>query len=310
MTSQQVVRSGTVPPRVATAIVVTVVVWASAFVVIRGVSVDISAGALALARLLVGSVLLGVVLIGRHWVAPTGREWLLILGFGAGWFGAYNIALNTAERTLDAGTAAMIVNIAPILIAAGAGIFLRERIPRWLAVGAGIAFLGVVLIGISTGLTGFGDGTGVAWCLLAALTFAAGVLFQKPALRRLPSGQVTWLGCVAGALVCLPFAGDLIREVQVAPLPSILGALYLGVFPTALAFSTWAYALSTMPAGQLGVTTYVVPAIAILLGFVAFAEIPTPLAVVGGAVCLVGVAVSRRRDTTAGGHGPQQNLAE
>ena len=42
--------------------------------------------------------------------------------------------------------------------------------------------------------------------------------------------------------------------------------VYLGAFPTALAFSTWAYALARMPAGQLGVTTYVVPAIVICHG--------------------------------------------
>jgi drug/metabolite transporter (DMT)-like permease len=298
------------PPRVLVAIVVTVVVWASAFVVIRGVVPHISGGALALARLLVGSALLGLVLIGRRWVKPSGREWLLIVGFGAGWFGAYNVTLNIAEQTLDAGTAAMIVGIAPILIAAAAGIVLHEQIPKWLAVGAGVAFLGVVLIGISTGVSGMGDAAGVLWCLLAAVTFTLGVLCQKPVLARLPWQQVTWLGCVIGAIVCLPFSGDLIREVQTAPLSGILGAVYLGAFPTALAFSTWAYALSRMPAGALGVTTYVVPAIAILMAYLAFTEIPAPLAIVGGAICLIGVAVSRRRDRTSRGHAARQNLAE
>jgi drug/metabolite transporter (DMT)-like permease len=65
--------------------------------------------------------------------------------------------------------------------------------------------------------------------------------------------------------------------------------------PTALAFSTWAYALSKMPAGQLGVTTYVVPAITVLLGLLFFREVPVPLAIVGGVICLGGVAVSRTR---------------
>jgi drug/metabolite transporter (DMT)-like permease len=65
--------------------------------------------------------------------------------------------------------------------------------------------------------------------------------------------------------------------------------------PTALAFSTWAYALSRVPAGQLGVSTYIVPPIAILLGFLVFAEVPAVLAIAGGALCLVGVAVSRIR---------------
>ena len=276
------------------AIVVTVLAWASAFLVIRGAGLHFSAGALALGRLLVGAVALTLFQLGRKWVRPSGRDLIFIAAFGILWFSAYNVALNFAEQTLDAGTTAMIVNIGPILIALGAGLFLGEGIPKWLAIGAGVAFLGVVLIGIGVG-GGFGDGTGVFWCLVAAVTYAAGVLFQKPTLRRLPAIQVTWLGCIVGALACLPFTGDLLRDAADAPAAALWGMVYLGVVPTAIAFTTWAYALSRMPAGQLGVTTYIVPPLVIVFGALVFGEIPTLLAIVGGAVCLGGVALSRRR---------------
>lgn len=298
MTATPRVEAGSVsrvPPVVLVCIVVTVLAWASAFIVIRATAPHFGGGSLALGRLLVGTLLLAVMVIGRKWIAPTGREWLLILGFGVAWFGAYNIALNIAEQTLDAGTTAMIVNIGPLLIALGAGVFLREGIPKWLAIGAGVAFLGVVLIGIGTSGESLGDGTGVAWALLAAFTYAAGVLMQKPALTRLPAAQVTWLGCAIGMVACLPFAGELVSDLAAAPTSAIVGVVYLGAVPTALAFSTWAYALKRVPAGQLGVSTYVVPALAVLLGFLVFAEVPGVLAIIGGAVCLVGVAVSRHR---------------
>jgi drug/metabolite transporter (DMT)-like permease len=282
-------------PAVIVAIVVTVLAWASAFIVIRGTAPYFEGGSLALARLAVGAALLSFLLIGKRWVAPTKREWLLIVGFGVVWFGGYNVALNIAEKTLDAGTTAMIVNIGPILIALGAGVFLREGIPKWLAIGAGVAFGGVVLIGIGTSGAALGDGSGVLWALVAAATYAAGVLMQKPALKRLPAAQVTWLGCAIGLAACLPFAGQLVSDLQTAPPAAIAGAVYLGAVPTALAFSTWAYALARMPAGQLGVTTYIVPPLAIVLGLVVFGEIPALAAIVGGAVCLVGVALSRRR---------------
>jgi drug/metabolite transporter (DMT)-like permease len=276
------------------AIVVTVLAWASAFLVIRGAGPHFSAGALALGRLIVGAVALSAFQLGRRWVRPTGRDVLFVAAFGILWFSAYNVALNFAEQTLDAGTTAMIVNIGPILIALGAGLFLGEGIPKWLAIGAGVAFLGVVLIGIGVG-GGFGDGTGVLWCLVAAVAYAGGVLFQKPTLRRLPAIQVTWLGCIAGAIACLPFTGDLLRDTADAPAAALWGMVYLGLVPTAIAFTTWAYALSRMPAGQLGVTTYIVPPLVIVFGALFFGEIPALLAIVGGAVCLAGVALSRRR---------------
>lgn len=280
------------------AILITVLAWASAFVVIRGVGQHLGGGELALGRLLVGTVLLSLLLIRRPWVRPNCREWLLIVVYGVAWFGAYNVTLNIAEHTLDAGTTAMIVNIGPILIALGAGVFLGEGIPKWLAIGAGVAFGGVVLIGLSSGFTGLGNTVGILWALASAVTYTIGVLCQKHVMRRIPSTQVTWLGCAIGTVVCLPFAGGLVTQVQTAPLSAILGVIYLGAVPTALAFTTWGYALSKLPAGQLGVTTYVVPAIVIVLGFVAFGEIPTLLAIIGGIICLIGVALSRRRTGT------------
>ena len=291
-----------VAPRLSTsvliAIVVTVLAWSSAFIVIRGVAPHFGGGALALGRLTVGTVVLSLLLIGRRWVRPTAREWLQIAVFGVAWFAAYNVSLNVAEHTLDAGTTAMLVGTGPILIALGAGIFLGDGIPKWLAIGASVAFLGVVLIGISSGLTGLGDGTGVIWSVVASVTYAIGVLCQKPALRRLPNRQVTFLGCAIGALACTPFAGELVGDLSTAPASSILGAVYLGVVPTAIAFSTWAFALSRMSAGSLAVTTYIVPALVVIEAFLFFREVPAPLAVVGGAVCLVGVALSRRRSRT------------
>ncbi len=283
-------------PLVIVAIVVTVVAWSSAFVVIRWVAPYFDGGALALARMTVGTVVLAVFTIRTRWVRPTAREWLLIVVYGIAWFGAYNVALNIAEHSLDAGTTAMIVNIGPLLIAFGAGIFLGEGIPRWLVIGAAVAFAGVVLIGIGTGLSGLaGGGTGILWALLAAVTYAIGVLSQKPTLRRLPGPQVTFLGCAIGMLALTPFVGQLIGDLRTAPAAGVLGAVYLGAVPTAIAFSTWAYALSRMPAGQLGVTTYVVPTLAIVLGLILFGEVPGPLAIIGGALSLVGVALSRRR---------------
>jgi drug/metabolite transporter (DMT)-like permease len=282
-------------PSVLIAIIVTLLAWSSAFIVIRGVAPHFAGGSLALARLTVGTAVLSLLLVGHRWVRPTAREWLLIVVFGVAWFSAYNVSLNLAEHSLDAGTTAMIVNIGPILIALGAGVFLGDGIPRWLAIGAGIAFFGVVLIGISSGLTGLGDGTGVIWALVAAITYAIGVLCQKPVLRRLPNRQVTFLGCAIGAVACTPFAGMLVQDLTRAPVSSILGAVYLGVVPTAIAFSTWAYALSKMSAGSLAVTTYIVPALVVIEAFLVFGEVPRPLAVVGGVVCLVGVALSRRR---------------
>jgi len=146
------------------AVVVTVIAWASAFIGIRAVGEDLSPGALAVGRLAVGTVVLGLLLAPRGWVRPTPGEWRLLLVCGVGWFGIYNLALNAAEQHLDAGTTAMLVNIGPVLIAVFAGLFLGEGFPRWLVVGLGIAFGGVLLIGVATRSSG-ADLLGVLLCV-------------------------------------------------------------------------------------------------------------------------------------------------
>jgi drug/metabolite transporter (DMT)-like permease len=272
----------------------TLLAWASAFVAIRGVGEELSPGALALGRLLVGTLVLGLLLLPRGWVRPTGRQWGLLAVCGVGWFGIYNVALNAAEQTLDAGTTAMLVNIGPILIAVLAGLLLGEGFPRRLLGGIAIAFAGVVIIGLAT-RSATADLTGVLLCLVAASTYAIGVVAQKPVLRGLPPLQVTFTACAIGAVVCLPWAGALVSDLGDAPAGSVAGMVYLGVVPTALAFSTWAYSLARMDAGRLGVTTYVVPPLVIGLGWLLLDEVPPALALLGGAICLSGVAISRRR---------------
>ncbi len=285
-----------VTPAVVVAVLVTVAAWASAFVAIRGVRASYEPGALAFGRLLVGSLALTAALLARRtWVRPSRREWELVAVCGVAWFAVYNVALNAAEQRVDAGTAAMLINIGPILIALLAGALLGEGFPRWLLLGAGVAFGGAVLIAAATTRTTSSDPVGVLLCVLAAFAWALGVMAQKPALRRLPALQVTQLACTLGALACLPFAGQLVHDVGSASAGSLTGLVYLGLVPTAVAFGTWAYALSRMNAGRLGVTTYLVPLLTVTAAWPVLGEAPPPLALVGGLVTLAGVALTRRR---------------
>ena len=104
------------------AVLVTVLAWASAFVVIRFAGPWLSPGALTLGRLLVATVALAVTTSFRRLgggdrlfrlrALPRQTRWLLV-GIGLAWFAVYNVALNAGERHVDAGTASMIIQIGP-----------------------------------------------------------------------------------------------------------------------------------------------------------------------------------------------------
>ncbi len=285
-------RSSTLP---LVAVAITLLLWSSAFVAIRHLGHTFSPGALSLGRLAVGSLALGIVLATRGWTRPTLREWGGLLVIGVLWFGLYNVALNAGERRVDAGTAAMLIQLSPVLVAVLAAVFLGERATPALGVGLLVAFAGVVLIATSTSGGGQRDLLGVLLCLVSAAAYAVSLIFQKPLVARLPAIQVTWVACTVGALACLPFAGDLVSQTTAAAGADVLWVVYLGVFPTAIAFSTYAFALSFMTAGSLSVTTYLVPPITVLLSWALLAEAPPAMAYVGGALALVGVSLTRRR---------------
>src|SRR5690349_22091545 len=180
------------------AMVVTVVLWASAFVGIRAIGPHFSPGSLTLGRLAIAAVVLAVVALPKILktrLVPRGREWWPILAYGVMWFGGYNVALNAAEHVLDAGTSALLINVNPILVAIMAGVFLKEGFPRWLLIGSTIAFAGVALIALGSGAPGqpgesaTTDMAGVLLCLLAAVLAAVSVIVQKPVLRKFPAAQ-------------------------------------------------------------------------------------------------------------------------
>ncbi len=275
------------------AALVTVVLWASAFVGIRAAGRVLSAGPLSLGRLLVGSLALGLMVLIRREPMPARRDLLGVVACGLLWFGAYNVILNQAERLVDAGTAAMLVNIGPIFIALLSGLFLREGFPRRLLIGCAIAFAGTVTIGLATSTRGLQAGLGAALCIAAAAAYAGGVTTEKPLLSRSSALTVTWLACTVGMIACLPFAPQLLHELAHADGATISWIAYLGLFPTAIGFGFWAYALARTSAGRMGATTYLVPPIAILMGWLLLGDVPARLAFAGGVLCLAGVAVTR-----------------
>jgi drug/metabolite transporter (DMT)-like permease len=270
---------------------VTVALWGSAFVAVRGAGHTFSPGALALGRLLVSLLVLGGVVAWRREPLPARRDLVGIAAFGALWLCVYSVSVNEAERRVDAGTAAMIVNLGPILIAVGAGLFLREGFPRGLFAGSVVAFAGCIVIALASSRAGSGT-LGIALLVVAVLAYAGAAVIQKPVLARVSPLQVTFLGCLAGAIVCLPFAPSLAGDLGHG---GVGWVVWLGVAPTAVGFATWTYALRHGNAGRVASLNLLIPVVAIVLGWAVLGETPPRLAAVGGALCLAGVWIARRR---------------
>jgi drug/metabolite transporter (DMT)-like permease len=282
------------------AVAFTLVTWSSAFVAIRHLGEDVPPGSLSLGRLLVAVAALGVMVRVSVPAArrrlPTRREWPLIALGGISWIGIYNVALNESERRIDAGTAALIVQIGPIIVALLATFFFQERITRWLLIGLGVGFAGVVIIARASSSSGNGDLVGVLLSAVAAVTFAVGIISQKKLLGSgMTALEMTFWFYVVGTVACLPWTFELVGVVGDASAADLWWIVYLGIVPSALAFVTWAYALNHSEAGKFALSTFLVPFITTLIAWLLLGEVPPALAFVGGALCIAGVLVTRRK---------------
>jgi drug/metabolite transporter (DMT)-like permease len=270
-----------------------VILWSSSFIAIRYDDRHFGPGELALGRLIVASLCLAVPALWR-WQAVPRRAFPGTLACGLLWFGFYNVALNAAERHLDAGIAALIMTLGPIFITILAGVLLREGFPRLLVAGCTISFAGIALIGIVGSSHHGNTGWGVALGIMAALAYASGVVAEKPVLKHASALTVTWLGSLVGLVVCLPYAPSLIHQLGDARVSQTLWMVYLGVGSTATGFLAWAFVLSRMPAGRLAPLTYLLPPIALLLAWPILSETPPWVALPGGILCIAGVAITRK----------------
>jgi drug/metabolite transporter (DMT)-like permease len=273
------------------AVAVTVLSWASAFPMIRVGMRDLGPLELAAARFVVASTLALAWLAIRRPPPPTRADAGRFLVCGLIGISLYNGLLNQGERTVSAGAAAFVVNIAPILTAILATIFLRERFSVWGWGGALISFAGVGLIALGQP-GGLAFGGGASLVAGAALCTAIYFVLQRPLVPRYGALACTAYTLLAGTLFLLPFLPGAL-PILAAPGATRLAAtvVALGVFPAAIGYAAWTYALGRFGAARAANFLYLVPPVAALVGFVALGESLSPLTLVGGAVAILGVVI-------------------
>lgn len=276
----------------------TVVFWASAFAGIRAGLGEYGPGEIALFRFVVASVVLGCIALVTRMRLPERRDLpaVFLAGFLA--FTVYHVALNYGEVAVGAGAASVLINTAPLFTALLAVTFLGERLRVLGWVGMAVSFFGAVLISAGEG-EGFGLAPQALLILLAALSSSIYFVIQKPYLQKYGALAFTTYAVWAGTLLSLVFLPGLISQMGAAPPGTTLAMVYLGVFPTAIAYVTYAYAFSRMPASRAISFLYLIPVMAYLIAWAWIGEVPTLLSVVGGCVTLSGVlivnAFGRRR---------------
>jgi drug/metabolite transporter (DMT)-like permease len=273
---------------------VALLTWSSAYAAIACALASFSPGEVALARLLVGSLCFGALMIARRIPLPPRRDWMQLAVLGVLGLTVYHLCLNLAETRIASGTAAILIALVPAATAALSAVWLRERLPRRTLVGLGVALLGVVLVvGASGREVKFQPMA--ALVLVSVLVSAGYFVGQKPLFARSSVVGVTAFTFFAATLGALPFGWHLPRALAGAPPLAIVSLLWLGVAPSFVGYLAWSAALRHTSASQISSFLYFSPPIAVLIGWLWLDERPGWLTLIGGAVTVGGVVLANMR---------------
>lgn len=295
------------------ALAAALTLWASAFVGIRVSLTQFTPNAIALLRFLVAT---GALLAAWIVFTPKGqlrgpalRDMPVFTLSGFLVVVLYNLGLNYGERSVSPGVASFIVGQLPIFSMILAALMLGEQISRrgWIGLSVGLVGTAVMLF------ADHGDhrlNIGSLFVIGAVLAESIYFVLSKPLLKRYSTLELNVFVAVPGTLLMLPFATELAEQLPSANMQSIAVVAYLGIFPAAVAYVFWGYAMTHLSVTITTSSLYALPAITILLSLLLLHEAPSIMGCVGGVISLAGaILANSSRSVAETTRGANDNLA-
>jgi drug/metabolite transporter (DMT)-like permease len=293
------------------------VVWGSSFLFIK-IALDEGLAPLTIVsyRALFGSVLLGLVLLARGGRLPLQWEIWKHMGFLA----LTNLVVPMAliawgQQYIPSGMASILNAMVPLFTVLMAALLLHdESLKPTRAAGLAIGFVGVVLLaspslgGIQTDENALFAVAGMAAVALAAVFYAMAAVYARrrvtgQAVIREPDGsfraprpaEIAFGSTFAALLMLVPLVLLFERTDGAYPVPSSGAAwfsvVWLGLLGTGFAYLLFFRLIERWGATRTTLVTYVIPVVAISLGFILLGERLRPIELLGAGLIIGGVVL-------------------
>ncbi|HCW7404297.1 TPA: DMT family transporter [Staphylococcus aureus] len=270
----------------------TIILWGSAFPMIKIALNDFSAESLSAFRLILATIILLPFVIIKKLPTPELRDIPVIFILGFCGFVIYHTALNFGETLISAGISGILVSTTPIFSSALAYIFLKEHFSKWNWLSSLVAFIGISIISISKDDYTTINVLGVFIILLASFSESLYFTFQKKYIEKYGFIAFTLYTIMASSPFMLIFIPEIINDIHGATFTSIVSVLYLAIFPTIIPYILLAYIVKSVGVSDATMSLYLTPIVSLLLSYLLLDELPTTLAIIGGLITLLGVSLS------------------
>lgn len=273
---------------------IAMLTWSSAYATIAYSLSEFTAGEVAFARLLLGSICFLLWILVRGLPLPPAPAWPALLGLGVIGLSVYHLCLNYAETRIASGTAAIIIALAPAATAAASALWLHERLSASVVAGLALALVGVVLVVLTSGKR-VSFQPQAALVLVSVASAAVYFVALKPLSQQHGAEAVTAITFLGGTLGALPFSTGLPHALVMASLPRIAALLWLGLAPTFLGYLTWNMALQRASVSKVSSFIYFSTPIALSISWLWLGERPGWMTLIGAALVVCGVVLTNAR---------------
>lgn len=262
--------------------------WGASFMLMRFAAPAFGPVPLAALRVIGASLVLVPLLLMRGQVGELRQHWRALLVVGVTNSTLPFLCFSYAALSITAGMSAIFNAATPLFGAVIAWLWLRDGLTAQRVAGLAIGFSGVVWMAWDqASFKPGGTGWAVVVCLAAPLLYGLSANYTKRFLTGVPSLTVAAGSLLAGALllgvpavVCWP---------TVAPSAADWGAaVFLALACTALAYVLFFRLIANVGPARTITVTFLIPALALLFGWLFLGEPMTLQMISGCAVILIG----------------------
>lgn len=288
------------------AIAALVIIWGVNFSVVKALLGPFDALALNGVRFALGAAVLApFALKGSQFSGFTRRDWITVAALGLVGNTLYQFLFITGIDGTLAGNAALILAMTPVFVAVFSALLGQERVrlAGWFGIVLSTAGIGLVVWAGS--VVRFGGETlqGDLTMLAATIAWSVYTVGASPLVRRHGALPVTaasmWIGAIVLFIAAIP---AMVAQDWSRPSPlAWVGLVASGVLAVGLAYVIWYYGVEHLGSSRTAVFSNTVPIVALLFAWLALGETPAMLQLVGAALILGGVTLTRMRGTSAAG---------
>ena len=277
-------------------------IWGSAFIAIK-VSLEYFAPvSVASYRLIIASIFLLIFyIIGQYKTLLSKKDLLMLIFVGVvGNFLPFYL-ISWSEQFIQSSTAGILMGIGPILTLVLSHFLTKDdRINSVKLISIIVGFIGVLFIFEIDSLFSFHSSNSIQLIskfliIIAALGYMISNIVAYNTLKHIDSFSITFFATLFGALISIPFLiFSEFNQPSYFSIKSILPILYLGIFPTALAFQLRYHITKTSGPVFLSYVAYLIPIFALIWGFILLSEKIYLSSIVGITLILIGVYIGRK----------------